>query len=126
MNPFLGGERRKTFPGGISGFVMVWDMATRSLIGIVQEEAISPLRVGATSGVAAEYLRELGRAIDDGVDVRGYYHWSLFDNFEWAKGYSMRVGLVGVDRSTLQRTVRPSARFLGEIARTGRLAGGPG
>ncbi len=54
--PFLGGERRKTFPGGISGFVMVWDMQTRSLIGIVQEEAISPLRVGATSGVAAEYL----------------------------------------------------------------------
>ena len=54
--PFLGGERRKTFPGGVSGFVLVWDMNTRSLIGIVQEEAISPLRVGATSGVAAEYL----------------------------------------------------------------------
>lgn len=54
--PFLGGERRKTYPGGISGFVLVWDMDTRSLLGIVQEEAISPLRVGATSGVAAEYL----------------------------------------------------------------------
>lgn len=54
--PFLGGERRKTYPGGISGFVLVWDMKTRQLLGIVQEEAISPLRVGATSGVAMEYL----------------------------------------------------------------------
>jgi len=54
--PFLGGERRKTFPGGISGFVLVWDMNTRALLGIVQEEGISPLRVGATSGVAADYL----------------------------------------------------------------------
>lgn len=54
--PFLGGERRKTFPGGVSGFVLLWDINTRALLGIVQEEAISPLRVGATSGVAAEYL----------------------------------------------------------------------
>ena len=54
--PFLGGERRKTFPGGISGFVLLWDMNTRALLGIVQEEAISPLRVGGTSGLAAEYL----------------------------------------------------------------------
>lgn len=54
--PFLGGERRKTFPGGVSGFVLLWDMNTRSLLGIIQEEAISPLRVGATSGVGAEYL----------------------------------------------------------------------
>ena len=40
--PFLGGERRKTFPGGISGFVLVWDMNTRALLGIVQEEAYFP------------------------------------------------------------------------------------
>lgn len=54
--PFLGGERRKKFPGGMTGLVLVWDLNTRKLLGIVQDEAISPLRVGATSGVAAKYL----------------------------------------------------------------------
>lgn len=54
--PFLGGERRKKYPGGMTGLVLVWDLNTRALLGIVQEEAISPLRVGATSAVAAKYL----------------------------------------------------------------------
>lgn len=54
--PSLGGERRKIFAGGIAGFALVWDMNTRALLGIVQDDAISPLRVGATSGVAMEYL----------------------------------------------------------------------
>jgi beta-glucosidase len=69
-------------------------------------------------------LRAIHVEIEAGLPVRGYLHWSALDNFEWAKGYSMRFGLIGVDRSTLERTVRPSARFLGEIARTGRLAAG--
>jgi beta-glucosidase len=57
-----------------------------------------------------------------GVPVRGYVHWSLLDNFEWALGYAMKFGLVEVDRATQRRTVRPSARLLGEVARTGRLS----
>jgi beta-glucosidase len=69
-------------------------------------------------------LRAIHAEIEAGIPVRGYIHWSALDNFEWALGYSMRFGLVGVDRSTLARTVRPSGRFLGEIARTGRLASG--
>ena len=68
-------------------------------------------------------LRAIHAEIEAGLPVRGYLHWSALDNFEWAKGYSMRFGLIGVDRSTLDRTVRPSAYFLGEIGRTGRLAG---
>ena len=55
----------------------------------------------------------------EGVPIRGYIHWSLLDNFEWALGYAMTFGLVGVDRATKERTVRPSARLLGRIARTG-------
>ena len=43
------------------------------------------------------YLREMGRAIDDGTDVQGYFQWSLLDNFEWAEGYKERFGLVYVD-----------------------------
>jgi len=67
-------------------------------------------------------LRAIHAEIAAGLPVRGYLHWSAMDNFEWAEGYAMRFGLVRVDRETLERTVQPSALFLGEIARTGRLA----
>jgi beta-glucosidase len=53
------------------------------------------------------------RAIKSGVDVRGYMHWSLIDNFEWDKGKWPRFGLIEVDYSTMQRTVRPSGRRYG-------------
>src|SRR5205814_948428 len=61
--------------------------------------------------------QHLEAAADDGIDVRGYFYWSLLDNFEWALGYMPRFGLVGVDRTTQQRTVKPSAEWLGAIAR---------
>ncbi len=66
-------------------------------------------------------LQGLHRCIDDGIDVRGYVYWSLLDNFEWALGYRPRFGLVSVDRSTQQRTPKPSAEWLGTIARTNTL-----
>ena len=55
-----------------------------------------------------EHLRAIGAAIDDGVDVRGYYTWSLLDNFEWAEGYTKRFGLVHVDYETQTRTPKTS------------------
>jgi beta-glucosidase len=63
-------------------------------------------------------LASVHDAIDDGTPVRGYIYWSLLDNFEWAHGYRTTFGLVDVDRVTLQRTPRPSARWLGEVARS--------
>ncbi len=74
-----------------------------------------------------EYIdRALGamqRAIDDGIDVRGFLYWSALDNFEWHWGYSQRFGLIGVDRRTQVRTLKPSAWHLGAIARRGEPAG---
>lgn len=55
------------------------------------------------------------RALSEGVDVRGYFYWSLLDNYEWAYGYTKRFGLVHVDFDTLTRTVRPSARVYADI-----------
>jgi beta-glucosidase len=66
-------------------------------------------------------LHAVHAAMADGVPVRGYIHWSLLDNFEWVYGYRPTFGLIGVDRVTQARTVRPSARHLGAIARANRL-----
>ena len=66
-------------------------------------------------------LKGLAGAIDDNVEVLGYFHWSLLDNFEWTSGYSKTFGLVAVDRETLDRTVKPSARWLGQVARSNGL-----
>ena len=67
----------------------------------------------AADSQRAQYIRESLRAIShavrEGVDVRGYFHWSLLDNFEWDKGLWPRFGLVGVDYKTLERKIRPSA-----------------
>ena len=60
-------------------------------------------------------------AIDDGVDVAGYFHWSLMDNFEWACGYGRRFGLYYVDFQTGRRIPKRSAAYYGKIARTGVL-----
>jgi beta-glucosidase len=66
------------------------------------------------------HLRAVKDAIDADVDVRGYFHWSLMDNFEWALGYAKRFGLVHVDVGTLERTPRDSAHWYREvIARNG-------
>ena len=59
--------------------------------------------------------------MDAGADVRGYFVWSLMDNFEWAWGYSKRFGIVRVDYETLERTPKDSARFYADLIRTRRL-----
>jgi beta-glucosidase len=66
-------------------------------------------------------LAGLKRAIDDGVDVRGYIAWSLMDNFEWMSGYGPKFGIVAVDLKTQKRTIKPSGAVLGKIARRNAL-----
>lgn len=61
------------------------------------------------------HLSELATAKKSGLDIRGYYHWSLIDNFEWIKGFWPRFGLCEVDYETFARVPRPSANFLKSI-----------
>jgi beta-glucosidase len=68
-----------------------------------------------------EILSNVLLAIADGVDVRGYFHWTNTDNFEWARGYATRFGLIEVDRKTLDRTIKPSGRLYGRIAQANAL-----
>lgn len=65
----------------------------------------------------ASYLRELGRAADE-IDLRGYFQWSLLDNFEWEKGYSERFGIVYVDYETQKRTLKDSAYWYRHVIET--------
>ncbi len=60
--------------------------------------------------------------LDDGLDVRGYFYWSLLDNFEWVLGYGPTFGLVAVDRATFERTRKPSATFFAGVARANGLS----
>jgi beta-glucosidase len=77
-----------------------------------------PARIDYT----ARYLMALGRAIADGTDVRGYFHWSIMDNFEWQQGYKERFGLIHVDYATQTRTLKDSAHWYARIIATNGTA----
>lgn len=64
-----------------------------------------------------DHLYQVKRLIDDGVDVRRYYHWTFTDNFEWQEGQSARFGIVALDYATQQRRVRPSGLFYRDLCR---------
>ena len=67
------------------------------------------------------YLTGLRHGMNEGADVRGYFQWSILDNFEWAEGYKQRFGLVHVDYETQRRTLKDSACWYRDII----AAGGP-
>jgi beta-glucosidase len=64
-----------------------------------------------------EALKGLSNTMRDGIDVRGYFQWSLLDNFEWTLGYRPKFGLVAVDRDTFARTPKPSAQWYADATR---------
>lgn len=74
----------------------------------------------------SEVLRGARRALDDGVDIRGYFVWSLLDNFEWSNGFAPKFGLHSVDRETFARLPKPSAQWYGSVARANALVAPPG
>jgi len=68
-----------------------------------------------------DHLRWLYEAIKEGIDVRGYFYWTLLDNFEWALGFKPKFGLAKTDYSTLRRNFRPSARFYAEVCQNNAI-----
>jgi beta-glucosidase len=67
------------------------------------------------------YIGEVGRAIGEGADVRGYYHWTSTDNFEWAEGYQQRFGLIHVDFPTQRRTIKSSGYWYRDLIRSNAI-----
>jgi beta-glucosidase len=104
-----------------------WPEALEACIRYAAGKVKVPLYV-TENGVATEdderrieYIRRamagLRNCMKDGIDLRGYIHWSLMDNFEWIMGYRPKFGLVSVNRETQERIIKPSGRYLGSIAR---------
>lgn len=87
---------------------------------LVTENGISTRDDDQRIAYTTAALQGLARCLADGIDVRGYLHWSLLDNFEWGN-WEPTFGLIAVDRQTFARTPKPSLTWLGEIARNRRL-----
>ena len=94
---------------------------TRGVPVLVTENGIATADDTERIEYTERALRGVLACLADGIDVRGYVHWSLLDNFEWAFGYGPKFGLVAVDRVTQKRTPKPSAAWLGAIARRNEL-----
>ena len=84
---------------------------------IVTENGIATADDTRRVAFIEEALSGVQECMEDGIPVLGYCHWSLMDNFEWQKGYSMTFGLIAVDRATQQRSPKPSLSFLGSYAK---------
>jgi beta-glucosidase len=102
------------------GFRIVLDEAkVYGLPVVITENGIADSNDTNRARFVLEHLYELGRAKADGMDIRGYFYWSLLDNFEWASGFCPRFGLHSVDRATGVRKARPSAQVYARVARSG-------
>ena len=84
---------------------------------IVTENGIATADDTRREAFITEALAGVQACVDDGIPVLGYCHWSLMDNFEWQKGYSMTFGLIAVDRATQKRSLKPSLVFLGSYTK---------
>ncbi len=150
-SPFPAADGVTSHPQGLPTTAMGWSVqpdGLRRLLVRVQEEYAGPAGVDlyVTENGAAyddtvdpdgqvhdpdrtafllDHLGAILDAVDEGVPVRGYFYWSLMDNFEWAWGYAKRFGLVRVDYDTQQRTVKDSGRAYADVIADRRLPGPP-
>ena len=84
----------------------------------ITENGLADAKDQKRSWFIFESLKNVHRAMEEGVDVRGYLHWSLMDNFEWDKGFWPRFGLLEIDYKSSERKIRPSAKFYRDICVT--------
>lgn len=119
-------ERRETsdigweiYPHGM--FNMLMDFADSKKPIYITENGIAAQDDTHRQKFIREYLQEIYHAIQGGADVRGYFYWSLLDNFEWEAGFGPRFGLVHVDYKTQKRTLKPSALMYADISKRNGL-----
>ncbi|MEI6892711.1 MAG: glycoside hydrolase family 1 protein [Pontiella sp.] len=108
----------------------IWPPGIRTIISnvwkhfgkpvVITENGIADRTDEKRAAYITDHLKQVFHCLEDGIPVRGYYHWSFLDNFEWKEGFDMAFGLVEVDPEdpTLERKPRPSARHYSEIIET--------
>jgi len=122
----ISGQGRETsdigweiYPRGL--FDVLMDFRDYKLPIYITENGIATSNDDRRQRFIVAHLNEVYHAIKGGTDIRGYFHWSLLDNFEWHLGYAPKFGLIGVNRSTLKRTLKFSGKLYGEIAKENGL-----
>lgn len=106
---------REMYPDGIARFVTGLTRYKQPIY--ITENGLADADDSKRPGFIIGHLAALHRAIQQGADVRGYYHWTLVDNYEWTEGWTTRFGLIGLDPETQARTPRPSMELYAQIAR---------
>lgn len=132
---FVGAEGTLPVPEGAEVTQMGYEFYPEALEATIRRahQETGGTRVVVTeNGIATdddtrrvEYVRRalggVSACLAEGIPVDGYFYWSSFDNFEWAEGYRPKFGLIGVDRESFERRPKPSAAWLGSIARANAL-----
>lgn len=102
-------------PDGLGG--MIRFVKTYNLPIYITENGIADGDDSRRADYLKSHLLQIAHEIEHGTDIRGFYYWSLLDNFEWIKGFGPRFGLVHVDYETFSRKIRSSAKYYAQIVR---------
>ena len=107
------------YPEGI--YHIIKDLRKYNLPIYVTENGLADANDSRRAKFIKDHLYWIHKAIQEGADVRGYFHWSLLDNFEWEKGFWPRFGLVEIDYKTMERKIRKSAWEYAKICRRNEI-----
>ena len=107
------------FPEGI--FHVLNQLRRYNKTVFITENGIADAEDRRRAKYIVEHLKQVKKSIDAGVDVKGYFYWSLLDNFEWSEGFGPKFGLVEIESGTLARKIKPSARIYEKICRSNSL-----
>ena len=107
------------YPKGIYHVLLELKKYNKSVY--ITENGLADAKDEKRENFIKEHLKWVHQAIQEGIDIRGYFYWSLLDTFEWEKGFEPRFGLVEVNYQTMERKIRPSAYEYGKICKENKL-----
>ena len=118
-NNIISDSNREIYPEGL--YRVLKDAAQYNLPLYITENGLSDAKDKLREDFIKNHVTWMHKAIAEGVNCKGYFHWSLLDNFEWEKGFEPRFGLIEIDYKTFKRTPRGSAKYYAYICKTNQL-----